>query len=99
MLVAPNGEEALECARAFSDTIDVLVTDVIMPGMTGPELGKRLRAFRPNLLVLYMSGYNNILLNDPEAELATMYLQKPFSFQVLAKKLAEVLQKHMSVAD
>jgi FixJ family two-component response regulator len=69
------------------------VTDVIMPGMNGKELADQLLQSRPNMRVLYVSGYSdNIIRNVISAQDAS-FLQKPFTRQVLSKKLREVLPK------
>ena len=57
VLAAASGEEALKLAGAFDGTIHLLLSDVVMPGMKGPELADRLRALRPGIRVLLMSGY------------------------------------------
>ena len=57
VIASASGEEALELASAYDGTIHLLLTDVVMPGMKGPELAGRLRALRPGLKVLLMSGY------------------------------------------
>ena len=79
-------------AEDDSETIDLLLTDVIMPELSGPELAKRLRALVPTLKVLYMSGYPGEFiarhgLSDTEMD----YLQKPFSQETLTGRMREVL--------
>jgi FixJ family two-component response regulator len=78
--------------EGHADDIHVLMTDVVMPGMSGRELGERLRALRPELRVLYMSGYTDdaVVLHGVLAE-KMAFLQKPFTEQALARKLREVL--------
>jgi PAS domain S-box-containing protein len=92
VLAANHGDEALELARAHGSTIDALVTDVIMPGMGGGELSRRLRADRPDLRVLHVSGYTAGALREKDAiGAADAFLQKPFAPQALLSKLQEVL--------
>ncbi len=92
VLAASHGDEALEVARAYGSTIDALVTDVIMPGMGGGELTRRLRVDRPNLRVLHVSGYTAGTLREQDViGAADAFLQKPFSPQALLAKLQEVL--------
>jgi len=93
VLAAANGEEALRTAQDFSGAIDLLLTDIIMPGMSGAELAQRLRLLRPGIHILYMSGCTqNTILQNGIGNLACQYLQKPFSYKFLLKKLAEILQ-------
>jgi two-component system, cell cycle sensor histidine kinase and response regulator CckA len=92
VLAASNGEEAITIARGTSAAIDLLVTDVIMPGMTGPELADELCSLRPNLRVIYMSGYpSDSPVHQKIGNMSGVYLQKPFSFHLLRKKLEELL--------
>jgi two-component system cell cycle sensor histidine kinase/response regulator CckA len=91
-LSAGSGEAALEILKNLTRRIDVLLTDVDMPRISGIELSKQAIALRPTLKVLYMSGH----AGDPDhRELfrsnAAQFLQKPFAPQVLAARLAELL--------
>jgi len=97
VLDAQDGESALEIARTHAGPIHALITDVVMPGLSGRELGERMSDIRPGIKVLYMSGYtdqsafrNGIL--DKGAEL----LQKPFGMSTLASKLREVLSAQLA---
>jgi CheY-like chemotaxis protein len=92
VLVAPHGGEALVVGERHEGTIDLLVTDVIMPHLSGPEVAEQLVRARPGLRVLYMSGYTGSALGhrrplDPGAVL----LEKPFSPDALTRKVREVL--------
>jgi len=92
VLVASSGAEGLALAEKHHGTIDLLVTDVVMPGFSGPELAKRLAQVRPALKVLCMSGYTDdsiVRHGVLTAELA--YLQKPFTPSSLTAKVREVL--------
>lgn len=92
VLQASHGEEALEVARAHGATIDALVTDVIMPGMGGDELSRRLRVDRPNIRVLHVSGYTAGALRPRDVTNAReAFLPKPFTPQALLAKMREVL--------
>lgn len=92
VLQASDGEEALDLARAYGSTIDALVTDVIMPGMGGGELSRRLRLERPEIRVLHVSGYTaGALRHHDVIEHGATFLQKPFSPQTFLAKLQEVL--------
>jgi PAS domain S-box-containing protein len=89
VLPAASGDEALAVAGELRDPIDLLLTDVTMPRMKGPELATRLSASRPQMRVIYMSGYNEEPLLGGEG--APLCLQKPFSAQTLARAVRGVL--------
>ncbi len=92
VMQASTGEEALAIARAYQTTIDVLVTDVIMPGMGGGELSRLLRRERPGIRVLHVSGYTaGALRHHDVLQEGAAFLQKPFSPQTFLAKLQEVL--------
>jgi CheY-like chemotaxis protein len=91
VLSAPDGSAALDVA-ATADSIALLVTDVIMPGMRGPDLAERLVALRPGLRVLYISGYAaEAAGNHDLLERGTNYLEKPFTPEALARTVRAVL--------
>jgi two-component system, cell cycle sensor histidine kinase and response regulator CckA len=93
VLEAPNGEAGLRLAADVAGPIDILVTDVMMPGMGGRELAKRLSVMRPEMSVLYLSGYTEDSVVTPGAlGPGAAFLQKPFTLQNLAKKVREVLR-------
>ena len=92
VLPAASGVDALKLARK-TDRIDVLLTDVIMPGMTGSELAATLTSERPGLPIVYMSGYSNQILSDGVLDAETLYLPKPFKPQ----ELLELLELAVSV--
>lgn len=96
--MAETADEALQIAASCTGPIDVLLTDVQLPGMEGPELAGHLRAMRPDLKVVYISGYAREETfahsrDDPSAE----YLQKPFSPTQLAELLGRVLAQTRSM--
>jgi CheY-like chemotaxis protein len=82
VLTAQSGQEALDLSRAYEGAIDLMLTDVMMPGMRGTELAKKLLMERPAMKVVYMSGYTGSQLSDlalrPEE-----FLQKPFKQDTL----------------
>jgi two-component system cell cycle sensor histidine kinase/response regulator CckA len=87
-----HGDDALELARRFQGEIALLVTDVVMPLISGRELADRLSAAHPRLRVLFMSGYTD----DVEAlqeliERGVAFLEKPFSGRILAERAREAL--------
>jgi PAS domain S-box-containing protein len=90
---ASCGVEALELHSRINGSIDVLLTDVVMPGLGGRQLAEQLRARQPELRVLFMSGYttDDVLRQGIQAE-EVHFLQKPFTPDELARKVRDVLQ-------
>jgi PAS domain S-box-containing protein len=94
VLDVADGEEALRVLRDFPNRVDLLLTDVIMPGLGGPELGRQVRALSPEIRIVYMSGYaETAALQDAAAQLPGHFLQKPFSFRKLSAIVAELLKQ------
>jgi two-component system, cell cycle sensor histidine kinase and response regulator CckA len=94
VLRAPEGQTALEMARAHAGTIALLVTDIIMPGMTGRDLAEALVLERPGVRVLYMSGYtDDAVVRHGVLQAGLPYLQKPFTPEDLAHKVRELLDR------
>jgi signal transduction histidine kinase/ActR/RegA family two-component response regulator len=91
VLTAKDGEEALALVACSAGQIQVLVTDVVMPNMRGPELAKRLKALHPDLKIIYMSGYLDYNTGSGEFLEEGFFLQKPFSRHSLVRKVAEAL--------
>ena len=92
ILEAENGESGLRVAENYPERIDILVTDVVMPGMGGRELARKLLLARPGIGVLYLSGYTEDAVVHPGAlGTSAAFLQKPFTLQSLAKKVRDVL--------
>src|SRR5687767_11321536 len=92
VLAAENGEVALAQAETSGETIDLLVTDVVMPGMTGEELAAELRKSRPDLRVLYISGYaEDSAAIERALRAGDAFLPKPFTVSELAGRVREVL--------
>jgi signal transduction histidine kinase/ActR/RegA family two-component response regulator len=91
VFVAQDGAEGLKIVERMGKTIDVLVTDVVMPKMSGPELVKRLNPLLPDLKIVYMSGY--IEQNEECRKLLeeSLYLQKPFSRDMLLRLVSQAL--------
>ena len=92
VLTAEDGERALQIAEN-DNTIDILVTDVVMPRMRGPELAKRLKRMRPGLKVLYVSGYLEPNETDGDFLKEAHFLNKPFSREMLVNQIGEALRK------
>jgi PAS domain S-box-containing protein len=99
VLEARDGVEALALGGSFGGPIHLLVTDVVMPRMSGRELAEQLLAIHPETRVLYMSGYTDgIIGHHGVLEPMTELLQKPFSVDVLAEKVRRVLDAPSGVA-
>ena len=93
VLEASEGSEALLICERHQSPIHIMVTDVAMPGLTGPEVAQRARLLRPEMRILFISGFtNSALLQHGVPEGGAWFLQKPFSLSALGRKLREVLQ-------
>ena len=99
VLVAPDGDEAIRLAAGYSGPIDLVLTDVILPGMNGRQVVERLTQSRPDLCVLFMSGYTDDVIARASAAGRTgalasglRFLQKPFTLESLASGVREALQ-------
>jgi PAS domain S-box-containing protein len=92
VLEARHGIEALLASTKYVGSIHLLLTDVVMPQMSGPEVAEKILTLRPEIKVLYMSGYpDHPLFDRGSVSRQTGFLQKPFSPPVLAQKVREVL--------
>ena len=93
VIEAENGKKALQVCKKNNDkSIHILITDVIMPGMGGRELAKKLEKLKPKMKVIYISGYTvNAIVHHMVLDEGVAFLQKPFSPQALAQKVREVL--------
>ena len=92
VIEARNGTEALEAARTHAGAIHIVVTDVVMPEMSGRELAERIAKDLPGVRILYMSGYtDDAVVRHGIVESGVAFLQKPFSPLALARKVREVL--------
>jgi len=92
VLQAGDGEEALEIAKSALASMDMLITDMVMPRMNGRELTKSLRARRPGLPVLFISGYSDVIPSEEEFfNATTQFLQKPFNSESLGHRVRELL--------
>jgi response regulator RpfG family c-di-GMP phosphodiesterase len=95
VLEAANGEEALRLAQETAgERIHLLLTDVVLPQMSGKELADQLKTFRPDLKLLYTSGYTDFaVVHHGVLNSGTHFLQKPFSLKTLSQKVREALDK------
>jgi DNA-binding response OmpR family regulator len=91
VLTASGPVEALSLARETSDTIDLLVTDVVMPDMSGLALAERILADRPDMKVLYMTGFSNEVVLAHGTPQPGSLIEKPFTPRQFAARVAEVL--------
>lgn len=92
VLEAANGNEALEVVRTYEQPIQVLLTDVVMPGMHGPEVARAIAHKMPEIRVIFMSGYvDDARTREGLADSTSSFIQKPFSSDDLAHKVRAVL--------
>jgi two-component system cell cycle sensor histidine kinase/response regulator CckA len=92
VIEAENGHTALELAALHSGPIHLLMTDVVMPGISGRELSERVKTIRPEIRVLFMSGYTDqAVVHHGILETDAVLLQKPFTVAALAAKLRDIL--------
>jgi CheY-like chemotaxis protein len=93
-LVAAAPAEALEVSRDFAGPIHLMITDVIMPQMSGRELAHRLRPQRPGMKVLFISGYTaNAIIDQGNMEAGSAFLQMPFTVATLSRQLKKILDQ------
>jgi two-component system cell cycle sensor histidine kinase/response regulator CckA len=91
-LTADSGEHALTLFRNQKEPLELLITDVVQPGMSGPMLADRLTALQPDLKVLYISGYDNThVVQKYVVEKGHALLTKPFTIEELRTKVSAIL--------
>jgi CheY-like chemotaxis protein len=94
VLDASNGLEAISVCQSYSDPIDLIITDMVMPKMGGMALTENLKTLRPGIKVLYISGYTDDLAEQQRlANTGVAFLQKPFTPSALACKIRDVLEQ------
>jgi two-component system cell cycle sensor histidine kinase/response regulator CckA len=92
VLEAPGALDALEFAKSYSGEIEILLTDIVMPGLRGTDLAAQVRKYRPGIKVIYMSGYAEGI-SETQLPDDAQYLQKPFRFATLLSQLRLTLTK------
>jgi DNA-binding NtrC family response regulator len=98
VLPAETPEQAVEVARRHPGAVDLLLTDVVMPKKSGFDVAREIRAVRPEIKVLLMSGYtDNRVSSSWELDSATPFLQKPFTAAGLGHKVREALKSRAAV--
>jgi PAS domain S-box-containing protein len=99
ILDAQDGKEAIRVSEKFEGPIHLMLTDVVMPGMSGRVLAEKLAVQRPKMKVLYMSGYtDNAIVRHGVLDKEVIFIQKPFTVEALAQKVREVfIQKPFTV--
>ena len=100
VLPAYNGADALDVSHRYRQEIDLLLTDVVMPEMSGPDLAGKLKAPRPHLNVLYMSGYaGGLLAHHGILKMETAFLSKPFTKRDLLGQVGVSLKKNRHLSE
>jgi DNA-binding response OmpR family regulator len=94
VLPAPDGEEALRICEQHPERIHLLLTDVVMPGMSGRAVADRLTTLRPQMLVLYMSGYTeDAIVHRGVLNQGVNFIEKPFAPDSLTRRVREMLDR------
>jgi CheY-like chemotaxis protein len=91
VLGAENGEVALEICKSHTGPIDLLITDVVMPGHSGPAVSRQVTEMRPGVRTIFMSGYTDRTMGPDILGPNDAFFQKPFNLQVLARKIHAML--------
>ena len=93
VLEASSGEEAMKTEGLEERPLDLVITDIVMPGLSGPELALHLKSRHPRLKVLYMSGYSEVPAEIGALEEGATLLEKPFRVETLSRKVRELLDR------
>ena len=94
VLVASGGDEAIEICKLHKERIDLILTDVVMPGMNGRKVAESVSLLQPEIRVLYMSGYtDDAIIHHGVLDPGTNFIEKPFTAQSLSSKVREILGK------
>jgi len=94
VLKAGNGEEAISVCSGYKDDIHLVLLDVVIPGLRGPELFEKIKEIHQESAVLFMSGYtDNVIVHHGILKEGLEFIQKPFTLEDISKKIREVLDK------
>jgi CheY-like chemotaxis protein len=93
VLECANGTEALHLAKARRQPIHIILTDLVIPGIRGPELAFQIRKLHPEAQTVFMSGYSERVLQVPELGPDALFLQKPFNVASLSDKLRAAVER------
>jgi CheY-like chemotaxis protein len=93
VLEAANGVQALQIATQHPEPIHMLITDMILPKMSGTELARKLARMRPQMIILYISGYTDRELTGRDTSQSSGFLQKPFALRTLLNLIGEMTAK------
>jgi YesN/AraC family two-component response regulator len=94
VLGAPTAEHALRLADEYAGPIDLLLTDMVMPGMSGAELAERMHKVRPDARILFMSGYtDDVMVQRGILAEEALLIQKPFASDALLRKVRDILDR------
>jgi CheY-like chemotaxis protein len=92
VIVAENGESGLEILKIHAGSLDLLLSDIVLPKLSGPDLADQARSMRPGIRVLHTSGYTDRgVVENGLLRPGTAFLQKPFTAEELARKVRAVL--------
>jgi two-component system cell cycle sensor histidine kinase/response regulator CckA len=99
VLAADGGDAAVELATEWSSEIDLVLTDLVMPGLSGRETAEHVRGLFPTVKVLYMSGYtDDVVIRGGAFEAGTAFIQKPFGAEQLARRVRDVLEMELGTS-
>lgn len=100
VIEASSAEQAVAAFQRFEGPINLLLTDVVMPSMSGTELAARLKEMRPGFITMLMSGYSgSTALSHPGLKVGDYFLQKPFSISALLSRVAEALSRPVNTPE
>jgi CheY-like chemotaxis protein len=92
VLECSSAKEALQLVRQHPGRIDLLLTDVVMPGMNGDDLARHLQLMQPGLIAVFMSGYAQNDITQKISRTAAIHIQKPFTMDILLSRIGEALR-------
>ncbi|HNG96523.1 MAG TPA: response regulator, partial [Acidobacteriota bacterium] len=99
VLMATGGKEAFQIIQSVNGLVDLVLTDVVMPALSGPDLAKMLRAKYPHLKILFMSGYtDDAIVRHGLLEAGVAFIQKPYTPLGLVQKVRQVLDENTKEA-